>query len=96
MESEELISIKVCYAGARSQDVIALEIPIHSNVLSAIQCSNIIDKNPEIDLNKNRVGIFGSIVTLGHVLVDNDRIEIYRSLLRDPMQARRLRAESLK
>ena len=93
MESKNLISIKVCYAHANHQEIISLELPVNSSVRNAIVCSGVMDKYREIDLAKNKVGIFGNVVSLSHILSDNDRVEIYRSLLKDPMEARRLRAE---
>ncbi len=67
--------------------------PKHASVLQAIQHSKILDKYPEINLNNNNVGIHGNIVSLEHVLSDNDRVEIYRPLHKNPMEARRMRAE---
>ena len=75
------------------QKVSAITLPADSNVMHAVQCSGIMEKYPEIDLANNKVGIFGNIVSLEHVLSDNDRIEIYRPLQIGPMEARRLRAE---
>ena len=48
---------------------------------------------PEINLSENSVGIFGNVATLNQVLQDKDRVEIYRSLQMNPIEARRLRAE---
>ena len=39
------------------------------------------------------IGIFGKRVTLDKILKEGDRIEIYRPLIRDPKEARRLRAK---
>lgn len=39
------------------------------------------------------VGVFGRACTLADRLRDNDRVEIYRPLSVDPMQARRIRAD---
>lgn len=39
----------------------------------------------------NRQGIWGHLVTTGHVLKDGDRLEIYRPLLVDPKLARKQR-----
>ncbi|HVC36771.1 MAG TPA: RnfH family protein [Gammaproteobacteria bacterium] len=38
------------------------------------------------------MGIYGRIVKPDHVLVDGQRLEIYRPLTRDPKEARRERA----
>jgi hypothetical protein len=38
-----------------------------------------------------KVGVWGQLRTLDHVLRDRDRVEIYRPLQIDPKDARRLR-----
>ncbi len=93
MENNKSISVIVCYAQADQQEIISLILPSHTKVLKAIQQSGILDKFPEIDLFKNSIGIFGKIVKLDQVLINKDRIEIYRPLHLDPMQARRQRAK---
>ena len=83
----------VCYAKAQQQETISLIVPSQTSVLRAIQQSGILEKYPEINLSENSVGIFGNVVTLNQVLQDNDRVEIYRPLQMNPIEARRLRAE---
>lgn len=39
------------------------------------------------------VGVYGSRVSLGHVLEPGDRLEVYRPLKVDPKEARRQRAK---
>ncbi len=43
---------------------------------------------------KQKVGIFGQLKKLTDKVENGDRIEIYRSLLIDPKEARRKRATS--
>jgi putative ubiquitin-RnfH superfamily antitoxin RatB of RatAB toxin-antitoxin module len=62
-----------------------------TTVEEAILQSNILSHFPTIDLNYYKVGIFGKIVPLSHMLCDKDRVEIYSPLLVDPKQARRTR-----
>ena len=92
MVSDELISVVVCYANSNHQDLIPVKLPPNTSVLTAIQQSGILDKYKEIYLEHNKVGIFGQLVKLDQTLHDNDRIEIYRPLQIDPMEARRHRA----
>ena len=47
---------------------------------------------PQIDLSKDKTGIFGKIAKLDVVLRDKDRVEIYRPLIADPKQVRKERA----
>ena len=58
----------------------------------AIQRSGIVGQFREIDLARVKVGIFGRTVSLDTPVRDGDRVEIYRSLIADPKDARRTRA----
>ncbi len=89
------ISVEVVYAAAEKQVLIRLLVVAGSTVLEAINASTILVQFPEIPEAKflaNRVGIFGKITSLETVLKANDRIEIYRDLIIDPKQNRRLKA----
>lgn len=57
--------------------------------------SKIIDQIPEIDLQINQVGIFGSLCELDDEPEVGDRVEIYRSLKIDPKELRRAKAKDL-
>ncbi len=96
MVNNDLISVVVCYAKPNHQDLISVKLPPSSSVLTAIQQSGILEKYKEINLERNKVGIFGQLVKLDQTLHDNDRIEIYRPLQVDPMEARRHRAAQQK
>ncbi len=86
------LRVEVCYGKLDEQRVIALKIPAGTSVLQAIESSNILVQFPEIQLDKNPVGIFSRKVSLSQVLRDGDRIEIYRPLLIDPKELRRLKS----
>jgi hypothetical protein len=58
----------------------------------AIIASGIMAKFPEIDLNINKVGIFGKLTKLDTKLRHLDRVEIYRALIADPKEVRKQRA----
>lgn len=63
-----------------------------ATVEQAVRACGILEMFPEIDLMSSTVGIFGERVAWTRVLADGDRVEIYRSLIADPKQARRRRA----
>ncbi len=88
----EQIEIEVIYALPQKQDLCALRLPKGTDVRKAIECSGLLGKYPEIDLTKNKVGIFAKLVKLDAVLRDRDRVEIYRPLLADPKEVRKKRA----
>lgn len=88
----ESISIEVVYALACQQDVIALRLPAGSTVQQAIEASGLLARYPEIDLKKNKFGIFAKLAKGDAVLRDKDRVEIYRPLIADPKAVRQARA----
>ncbi len=90
------IRIEVAYARAERQEIIALAVPLGITVAEAIARSRITEQFPEIDLTRNRVGIFGKLTHLETVVRDQDRIEIYRLLPTDPKERRRQRAKGTK
>ncbi len=85
--------IEVVYALPQEQTLFKLQVPPDTTVAEAIRLSGILQACPEIDLDRNRVGIFGKLTQADTVLRDRDRIEIYRPLRADPKEVRRRRAE---
>jgi uncharacterized protein len=94
MAIEAFINVEVGYARPEQQLLCALKLPVGSCVEAAIYTSGILGKYPEIDLDQTKVGIFGSICSLEHILSEGDRVEIYRPLTLDPKAARRQRAKN--
>lgn len=93
---DDLLNVEVIYAKAGDAYAVAMRVKADVTIRQAIEQSNILQRCPEIDLKLNKVGIFSKIVELDASLVDGDRIEIYRPLIVDPMEARRRRAEKHK
>ena len=69
-----------------------MSLPVGSSVLQAIEASGILQKYPDIDLAKNKFGVFAKLVKPDAVLRDRDRVEIYRPLIADPKEVRKQRA----
>lgn len=88
----EELHIEVAYALPDQQVVIALTVAAGTSVREAIKRSGILARFPDIDLEKNKIGIFGKLAKEDTVLHDQDRLEIYRPLLADPKDVRRSRA----
>ncbi len=86
------MNVEVAYATPDEQRVLALDLEPGTTVEEAIRRSGILDRFPEIDLKKNKVGVFGKVVRLDRVLEEGDRVEIYRPLIADPKEARKRRA----
>jgi len=89
--ADDLIRVEVAYARPEQQVVIEVELPIEGTVEQAILASGILQQFPEIDLNRQKVGIFSQVCKLDKTLQNGDRVEIYRPLTQSPMQARRER-----
>ncbi|MEM1243614.1 MAG: RnfH family protein [Pseudomonadota bacterium] len=87
------IQVEVIYALPNKQVLKKVTLPIDSSVKQAISISGVLNDFPGLDLKHLKVGIFAEIVSLDHLLKDGDRVEIYRDLIIDPKQARRLRAK---
>lgn len=92
----EMIHVEVVYALPHDQRVITLVVNSSMTVEEIIRESGILQAFPEIDLAKNKVGVFSRNVKLDATVRDHDRIEIYRPLLADPKEIRRKRAEQAK
>jgi putative ubiquitin-RnfH superfamily antitoxin RatB of RatAB toxin-antitoxin module len=86
------MKIEVAYALRHKQTLINIEVDDNASVEDAIQQSNILKKYPEINLKKNKVGIFGKLTSLDVKLREKDRVEIYRPLIADPKEVRKQRA----
>jgi len=93
MDNNEKYYIEVIYALPDEQQLITLDVEQGTTVEQAIKLSGVLEKYPEIDLDNNKVGIFGKVSKKDEVLRDKDRIEIYRPLIADPKESRRKRAE---
>ena len=76
--------IGVAYAKASQQVWTNIELPDGATVMDAIEASGILGKFPEIDLEEQKVGIFGKLTKLDAALNDGDRVEIYRPIIADP------------
>jgi len=89
----ESIEIEVVYALPDEQVLLKRKVPAGTTVAEAIQASGLLDKHPEIDISRNKLGIFGKLTKAESVVREKDRIEIYRPLIADPKEVRRKRAE---
>ncbi|MQA36651.1 RnfH family protein [Rugamonas aquatica] len=87
----ETFNIEVCYASDAVQFLRALQVPAGTTIEQAIAISGVLQEAPEVDLATMQVGIYAKKKTLDTVLREHDRVEIYRSLIADPKNARRRR-----
>jgi len=84
------VKIEVVYGRRERQGRFAVEVEEGATVRQAIERSGVLAEFPEIDLGRNRVAVYGMLVTLDSPLREGDRVEILRPLAVEP--ARRPRA----
>lgn len=92
----EQASVEVVYGTPEKQHIAVVTVAPETTVESCILASEITKIFPEIDLSENKVGIWNRTCRLSDTVKDGDRIEIYRPLIADPKEVRRLRAEKAK
>jgi putative ubiquitin-RnfH superfamily antitoxin RatB of RatAB toxin-antitoxin module len=81
--------IGVAYSDGVQQTWLRLEVSETATVAQAIECSGVLEMFPSIDLDTQKVGIFGKVVKLDAPLRPGDRVEIYRPITCDPTQVPR-------
>src|SRR3990172_396523 len=89
----EKMTVEVAYARPDVQVIIPVQVAAGASVEDAIRHSGILDSFAEIDLNLNKVSVFGKLSKLTNPLRPGDRVEINRPLIADPKQVRKQRAE---
>lgn len=92
----EPLRVEVAYVTVDRAYCVPLKLPSGSTLRQAIEQSGLLQQCPDIDLGRNRVGVFGQLCDLDETLAPGDRVEIYRSLQIDPKAARRRRAAKRK
>lgn len=78
------MKVSVAYAEDNRQSWLNIEVPDDARVKDAIDTSGIL-KRFSIDLETQRVGIFGKAAKLDTPLRSGDRVEIYRPIVCDPL-----------
>ncbi|EAW1758118.1 RnfH family protein [Salmonella enterica subsp. enterica serovar Montevideo] len=85
--------VEVAYALPEKQYLQRVTLEEGATVEEAIRASGLLELRTDIDLAKNKVGIYSRPVKLTDTVQDGDRVEIYRPLIADPKVLRRQRAE---
>ena len=102
-QTESSIKVEVAYATPAGKLIVPLNVPLGTTALEAVKLSNIVAEFPEIDIDKNAMGIFskpldgkGRPKPDEYEMCAGDRVEIYRPLIIDPKAARLNRAKTSK
>ncbi|KGM27681.1 RnfH family protein [Photorhabdus luminescens] len=90
------INVEVVYALPDRQYLRTVKLAQGATVEQAIVASGLLTLRNDIDLQKNKIGVYSRPVKLTDILEEGDRVEIYRPLLADPKEMRRKRAERAK
>jgi len=84
-----MVNIGVAYSNQSRQVWLKLDLPDGSTVIDAIEESGVLDMFPEIDLENQKIGIYGKMTKPDVQLKEGDRIEIYRAITADPKTVKR-------
>ncbi|NMT62269.1 RnfH family protein [Marinobacter orientalis] len=89
------MDVEVAFARPDRQEIICLQVEEGTTAVEAVRRSGITAVFPEIDPEKDDMGIFGKVIKnpSSHELRNGDRVEVYRPLKIDPKQARHNRAK---
>jgi len=89
-----MIDVEVAFAEHDKQVIKPLTVSAGTTAIEAVRLSAIREDFPEIPGDDEiEVGIFSKKCPADEILHSGDRVEIYRPLLIDPKEARRLKAE---
>ena len=78
------MQISVAYSEPSQQLWLTIEVPDETTARDAIERSGILRQFPHIDLETQKIGVFGKLVKPDAPLRPGDRVEIYRAILCDP------------
>lgn len=78
------MKVSVVYAKPKRQVLLTVDVPEGSDVRDAIDRSGILKQFPEIDLETQRVGVYGKFTALDAPVEEGARVEIYRPITVDP------------
>lgn len=92
MDKPGLLTVQVVFVQPGSVWEKRLHVPAGSILSDVVQACGVLDVVPQSMQEPLRVGIWGRECALDHPVGANDRIEVYRPLIFDPLESRRRRA----
>ena len=87
------MQVSVCYSDRNQQAWLRIEVPEGSTAGTAIEQSGILSMFPSIDLDTQKIGVFGKVIKTDTPLASGDRVEIYRPITCDPATVPRRQME---
>lgn len=91
---KDFIIIEIVAALTERHFIKRLQVPKGTLINQAIKLAEMKEFYPEIDCSTLKIGIYGKVACSETVLQQNDRIEIYRPLISDPKEKRKLKIKS--
>lgn len=89
----EMLSVQLYYAAKDHIVHLVLQVAPGTTIKDLLGQHAVREKIDGEELAECRVGIWNRLKTSDTVLANQDRVELYRSLIGDPKEARRRRAE---
>lgn len=89
----DMLRIEVAFATPERQQTVAIEVPRGTTIAEAVASSGLAAAFPTFDFHALPKGVWGQKQPESHTVKEGDRVEIYRPLIKQPMDARRERAE---
>lgn len=92
VSKKESIVIEIAFASPQQQFLKRLRVPVGTSIYQAIKLSGVENFYPENGNTTLKIGVYGKITNPETILHQNDRVEIYRPLVIDPKEKRRLKS----
>lgn len=83
------MKVSIAYTNNRKKVWLKLDVPGPATVKDVIDSSGILEQFPDIDLEQQKVGIFGKVTKLDALVEEGNRVEIYRPITADPENVER-------
>lgn len=89
------ITFELVYAQAHKQQLISLDLPAGTTAREAVLIAleegllSLSEADAAIEPTQLPIGVFAEKIADDYILESGDRLEIYRPLVRDPMERRR-------
>ena len=89
LEDDVSIKIELVFASEEKQRLLSLEVAEGTMAREAVIGSVLVAEFPDHDFSIGPIGIWGKVIDDRQCLKEGDRVEVYRTLQRDPRDARR-------
>jgi len=84
------MQIAVVYASTLKKHWLKVDVPDSCTIAEGIAKSGILKLCPDINLDEQKVGVFGKVAKPDSPLKPGDRVEIYRAITCDPAKVPRV------